>query len=276
MSTVVLRLAAPMQSWGDQARASQIRPTSDHPTKAGVVGLVANILGRDRSDSISDLAALTFAVRADLPGTHEVDYQTAGSGRFPMLPGEMMASPKLRRLAVTGEPADFTDLYSIPKGVAVKDGERYPAKGDNASLNAVHYLADAIFTAALAGPDALIAEIAEAAHNPARTPYLGRAAYFPSEPLLVAVHDDTDPSAVLGVEPAHERTPTPSIPLWAEVSPLTPNAIVVADQPVDYTTRQRVGRAELRTLITPPTAVDTDIPPADDAPDPLVAQDFFA
>lgn len=76
MSTLLLRLAAPMQSWGASSRFTY-RTTLDHPTKSGVVGLLAAALGRRRTDSLEDLLELSLGVRLDQPGALIRDFHTA-------------------------------------------------------------------------------------------------------------------------------------------------------------------------------------------------------
>ena len=76
MSTLLLRLAGPMQSWGTQSRFS-VRDTGQEPSKSGVVGLVAAALGRPRDQDISDLAALRMGVRVDQEGRVSKDFHTA-------------------------------------------------------------------------------------------------------------------------------------------------------------------------------------------------------
>jgi len=76
VSTLLLRLAAPLQSWGAQSRFGQ-RDTQRFPTKSGVVGLLAAALGRDRTQGVSDLDALVMGVRADQAGELLRDYHTA-------------------------------------------------------------------------------------------------------------------------------------------------------------------------------------------------------
>ncbi|WP_175956833.1 type I-E CRISPR-associated protein Cas5/CasD [Schaalia sp. Marseille-Q2122] len=76
MSTLILRLAAPMQSWGDSSRFT-VRQTRREPTKSGIIGLIAAAQGRRRSDSIEDLLNLKLAVRVDQPGTLLRDFHTA-------------------------------------------------------------------------------------------------------------------------------------------------------------------------------------------------------
>lgn len=75
MSTLIIRLEAPLQSWGVDGRWIT-RDTNPVPTKSGVIGLIANALGRRREDPIDDLATLRFGVRVDRAGTPLTDYQT--------------------------------------------------------------------------------------------------------------------------------------------------------------------------------------------------------
>lgn len=76
MNVLLLRLSAPMQSWGVQSRFS-VRDTGREPSKSGVLGLLCAALGRPRDEPIDDLAALRMGVRVDQEGTVEYDYQTA-------------------------------------------------------------------------------------------------------------------------------------------------------------------------------------------------------
>lgn len=80
MSTLLMRLAAPMQSWGVDGKYDR-RGTERAPTKSGVVGFVAAALGRRRNEGIEDLAALCFGVRIDREGALLHDYHTAKSIR---------------------------------------------------------------------------------------------------------------------------------------------------------------------------------------------------
>lgn len=76
MTTLLINLAAPMQSWGDSSRFTE-RKTRAEPTKSGVLGLFAAALGRRRMDPIEDLLELSFGVRTDQPGQLMRDFQTA-------------------------------------------------------------------------------------------------------------------------------------------------------------------------------------------------------
>lgn len=75
MSTLLLRLAAPLQSWGDSSRFGR-RETRSEPTKSGVLGLLAAAQGRRRKDPLEELLELRFGVRVDQPGQLVRDFHT--------------------------------------------------------------------------------------------------------------------------------------------------------------------------------------------------------
>ena len=74
MSTLLLRLAAPMQSWGVGSKFNR-RMSNLEPTKSGVIGLVAAAMGRGREESLEVFKLLKFGVRIDQPGRMEKDFQ---------------------------------------------------------------------------------------------------------------------------------------------------------------------------------------------------------
>jgi len=51
-----------MQSWGVESRFVR-RTTSPHPSKSGVIGLLAAAQGRRRTDPVEDLLQVSFGVR---------------------------------------------------------------------------------------------------------------------------------------------------------------------------------------------------------------------
>ncbi len=146
MPTLLLRLVAPMQSWGVSGRFT-VRDTAREPTKSGVIGLLAAALGRPRTASVEDLAALRMGVRIDKPGRVEMDYHTAQQ--------VYRADPKKR-----------------PQETVVS--RRY-------------YLADAAFLAGLESDDLdLLTRLHRALRNPRWPLYLGRKAFVPGEPVWLA------------------------------------------------------------------------------------------
>lgn len=76
MATLLLRLAAPMQSWGISSQFTE-RDTAREPSKSGVIGLICAALGRPREADLSDLAELKMGVRVDREGLLRKDFQIA-------------------------------------------------------------------------------------------------------------------------------------------------------------------------------------------------------
>ncbi len=79
MSTLLLRLAGPLQAWGTESRFNT-RQTGPLPSKSGVIGLLAAALGLRRDADLSALRELRFGVRTDQAGEllrdyHMVHYQ---------------------------------------------------------------------------------------------------------------------------------------------------------------------------------------------------------
>ena len=80
MSTLLLRLAAPLQSWGIDS-TFDIRRTGREPSKSGVIGLICAALGikRDDDEMVSQLATLRFGVRVDKEGHFVRDFHMVRS-----------------------------------------------------------------------------------------------------------------------------------------------------------------------------------------------------
>ncbi|MCM1210680.1 MAG: type I-E CRISPR-associated protein Cas5/CasD [Blautia sp.] len=80
MPTLLLRLAAPLQSWGSSSKF-EIRTTEKMPTKSGVLGMLAAALGMRRDADLSNpeipLNRLKFGVRADREGEEITDFHMA-------------------------------------------------------------------------------------------------------------------------------------------------------------------------------------------------------
>ena len=146
MTTLLLRLQGPMQSWGTQSLFRD-RDTEMEPSKSGVIGLLCAALGRARHKPVADLAALRFGVRVDQPGTLRMDFQTAGANY-----------PKYdRRGRETGRTTGI--------------------------LSPRYYLSDAAFLAGLEGSEALLEHIDAALQAPRWQLYLGRKAFPPAAPV---------------------------------------------------------------------------------------------
>lgn len=153
MSTLLLRLAGPMQSWGVQSRFT-VRDTGLDPSKSGVIGLLCAALGRPRHEPVDDLSALTLGVRVDRQGLLKMDYHTAGG----------------------------THRRGAKYGVAKADG----GKPDTV-VSQRYYLADADFLVGLEGDEALLRRLDGALLRPVWPLCLGRKAFVPGAPVRLGL-----------------------------------------------------------------------------------------
>lgn len=228
--TVLLRLDAPLQSWGTHSLFER-RDTADHPTASGVIGLVRCALGHSRDTPLGPLAHAQVAVRIDQPGTLLRDYQTGG------VDGYRSANGKVTR----GEPK-----------LAVR-----------------FYLQDAVFVAALAHPDPdLLAAIDHALARPHWPLYLGRKSCPPARPIRMGL--STLPlTAALTALPyqGHRRRPPSTLALLATAA--DGHGDDVQDIPRDYARREYATRTVSATRVAAVPAADpprATVP--DDEPDP--------
>lgn len=160
MSVLLLRLAGPLQSWGDDSRYTT-RNTRTAPTKSAVIGILAAAQGRRRGEDLADLRNLTFGVRVDQPGQIIIDYHiVTGASHAPL-------SPMHQRL-----PTADGKLLSAAK--STKETRRY-------------YISDAVFVAALEGDDHLLDELDHALRRPRYPLYLGRRSCPPSRPVRIGL-----------------------------------------------------------------------------------------
>lgn len=156
MSTLLFRLAAPMQSWGIQSRF-RVRDTGLEPSKSGVIGLLCAALGKPREEragdglpTLAELARLKMGARVDREGLIKVDYHTAGG----------------------------THVRGDGYGVRKADG----TPGETVLSNR-YYLADADFLVGLESDDwDLLARLDRALAEPVWPFFLGRKSFVPSVP----------------------------------------------------------------------------------------------
>ena len=152
--TLLMRLIAPMQSWGVQSDFTH-RDTGLEPSKSGVIGLLCAALGKPRDEahpdnrdkpSLVELANLRMGVRVDREGLLKRDYHTALDVR--KASGTKMTDTK------------------------------------NTEVSERFYLADAVFLVGLESDDLdLLNKLDDALHNPHWFLCLGRKAFVPSEPV---------------------------------------------------------------------------------------------
>ena len=150
MRLLKFTLAAPLQSWGEDARWDY-RSTGHMPTKSALIGMMGCCLGYPRGDQRLNFldANLRCAVRADRPGRVMTDYHTVqGTG------GMLLNSEGKKRA------------------------------GGATIITKKQYLQDARFTVFLWGEEETLNACYGAMTHPKWTLYLGRKGAVPSVPVI--------------------------------------------------------------------------------------------
>lgn len=155
MSTLLLRLAAPLQAWGTASKFES-RRTQREPSKSGVIGMLAAALGLRRDADLSELTALRFGVRVDREGKVIRDFHTAQ--------------------AVKAVKAAKKDKNEEPEKIGY--------------VTSRYYLSDAVFLVGLESEDhALLKKIETALRTPCFPLFLGRRSCPPTLPLVLGLRE---------------------------------------------------------------------------------------
>jgi CRISPR system Cascade subunit CasD len=158
-TVLVLRLAGPLQSWGDRSPFNR-RETRPEPTKSGVIGLLAAAAGHPRDEPLGEFLDLRMGVRVDQPGSLLRDYHTVSDYRGRPLP---------------------------QAGVSAKGVQKPTSPAKHTHITQRYYLQDAVFVAAVTGPSALIEALYEALSRPAFPLALGRRSCVPTQPIRLGL-----------------------------------------------------------------------------------------
>jgi CRISPR system Cascade subunit CasD len=156
MAVLLLRLSAPLQSWGVSSKFDT-RDTGREPTKSGVIGMIAAAMGyrRFETDKIAKLNRLKFAVLVEKEGDFLKDYQTVCTED---------GWQKKKNHKSLGS----SDTYTT---------ERF-------------YLADASFTVGLEDEKEELIKIENALKTPYFPLYLGRRSCPPCGKIVLGIEDD--------------------------------------------------------------------------------------
>ena len=256
MQYLLFQLYGSMQSWGNLA-VGEVRPTSGHPTRSAVLGLIAAALGLRHGEE-ERLAALQngygLAVRVDACGSRMIDYHTA---MVPKLTKKNRAWLQTRRDEIVEFNWQHAHMGKTTRPNPVPSGREY--------------LADSCFTACLwavkeDAPHSL-AGIMAALERPKLTPYLGRKACPFGLPMRPEIAEAADvPQALAGYAPDRKLLPRLK---FAETRPVfsdqghggpTVQTHVVRDQVWSHGRRQFVTRNEDLFHVQAPKKEDGDVP----------------
>ena len=181
MTTLVARLAGPLQSWGVDPRF-RVVGTHPTPTWSALLGLCRAAVGHGRTAPIDDsawLRSLNMAVRVDQPGQARLDYHTINP-----LPEAYL------RFRGIDTPADLGVITFGEPPSARGTTRRWVLKKRPGTLVTKRaYLHDAAFAWFIEGPDEMLMRLGHALTHPRWAPALGRKGCPPSGPLVLGLHD---------------------------------------------------------------------------------------
>ena len=174
---IALLLDGPLQSWGHASRFER-RTTALHPTRSGVIGLIAAAMGIDKHSAgetgllaqLQPLQVTTLTLPRRNRRAEEIlmqrleDYHTVAFTR-----------------EAGAKPARVAKLLARARGPISADDRSSEIKPTTR-----HYLLDARFGVLLEGPHAFLDPIAAALRNPKWGVWLGRKCCLPASPVLVA------------------------------------------------------------------------------------------
>ena len=221
---------SPMQAWGASSRFPR-RDTLPHPTKSGIIGMIAAALGIDKfSDSEAE----------ELEPLRRFTLSTYAVPR----PNRWGNSPPVNRLQ---------DFHTIGGGFNSKnpaEKEHLPRKaGGGSSPNAVithrDYLLDSCFLIALTGDIETLKNIPSAIADPKWGTWLGRKCCIPSVPIVAEIGDDIQALANQILERAG-LTPAPLESFDRTFEKSGHGAFGQRDQPSAYATRDYETRSVIR------------------------------
>lgn len=214
MTTLLLTLDAPLQSWGTSS-GYVLRDTGPAPSFSGIIGMVANAEGRDRADDISDLTRLAFGVRTNRAGAVMEDFYTVG-----------------------------TDCGIVE----IKNTKDKPVR-DQGVAGTKRYLAGAHFTVGLSGEAAALTRIAAALGAPARPLFAGRKSCPVTATGQTQIVEAELEDALRGADYPKAHDPVATFRLPALLT--DPMATVVADVPASFASRRFTPRAYRMVTLRP-------------------------
>jgi len=216
-------LDSPMQAWGASSRFTR-RDTLPHPTKSGVLGMVAAAMGIDKfsADEAEKLAPL----QALCLHTYAIPKRDRWDNNIPV--GRLL------------------DFHTIGGGYGKEDILHVPKRASGThNLNTVitrrDYLTDARFLIILAGEANTLGEINQALRTPVWGTWLGRKCCIPATPIHPTMGDDLTTTAAQALEKAGiSFSSLESYDRYLEED--SPESFLQLDQPIAYASRSYHSR----------------------------------
>ena len=209
---LAILLDAPMQSWGDSSRF-QYRNTISHPTKSGLIGLIAAAMGidkyaEDENVRIEELCRLSMTII--------------------FLPKQKKIKKKLEQ--------ERLDDYHTVMGTKAADGSSLK----NSVITHRQYLLDARFGVFFEGDSELLSSVALAIQNPRWGIWFGRKCCIPASPLYVDLSTNKQDawSSLLSRLNLNVDSPIEDFMRIEESTAFTDRSDFIADLPISFSAPQ--------------------------------------
>lgn len=243
--TLALLLDSPLQSWGGSSRF-QRRGAGSHPTKSGIVAILACARGIDKNapDEERQLAPLAAFLLT--------------TARLPRIQRDWKNQPRLAKDGgiLIHSTTRMTDYHTIGGGYDEKREKlNIPRKASGGTFGTVQtwrdYLQDTRFAVFLQGDPVELESCIQELANPKWGLWLGRKCCPPSVPIIGRVHPDSSAAWAWILEKAGfpPETPPSTFERHMEMPPSGGSGdFTLLDQPVSFARREFHSRAVRRLI----------------------------
>ncbi len=220
-------LESPMQAWGASSRFGR-RDTLPHPTKSGVLGMVAAALGIDKfsTNEAEQLAPL-----------RELKLNTYAVPKVNRW-GDNLPTGRLQDFHTIGGGYDKTNANEKPH-IPCKAAPPHPPFGT--VITRRDYLTDARFLVILSGDSETLKRVNLALRSPVWGSWLGRKCCIPSVPIQPVLNDNIELAAHKAMEKASVK-PQPLDNFDRYLEQDSPESFLQRDQPKAYASRNYQSR----------------------------------
>lgn len=241
IDALILRFDAPIVAFGGVLIDAH-GVTRSFPARSMLTGLLGNALGYGHRDAAllqALQARIHYAVRCDRPGQRLRDFQTVD------LSQPFLWEGWTTRGTVQGRYGESGNEIKLLKS-AFSKGQSLPLTKKTTSIRRRDYIADSVYTVALAldasatQPD--LAALADAVREPGRPLFIGRKSCLPAEPVFVTRLQAASLREALITAPLSKRAAGHRFRVWLPADgPHVSGALPLSDDR-DWANQIHVGR----------------------------------
>ncbi|HVB81361.1 MAG TPA: type I-E CRISPR-associated protein Cas5/CasD [Candidatus Binataceae bacterium] len=246
IDAIILRFDAPLLSFGGVVIDNN-GITRMFPARSMLAGMLGSALGYDHRAAAALRALqerIEYAVRCDRPGEFLRDFQTVDLSQAFLWEGWTTRGRVQERAGEAGQ-----EIKSLKRAAA--RGEPAPRTRKTTAIRYRDYLADAVYTVALAleSPEADpgAARLEAALREPARPLFIGRKPCMPAEPIFLARFEAHDLRDALVRAPLSARAPAKQrLRAWFAADGAHVSGALPMSGDRDWTNQIHVGRRFIR------------------------------